>query len=144
MWSGRHPEHRAAERGRETRVRTRGTDLFEHQETRGGTETVHGDGVQAARHLDVQHCSETRVATYRRRVLAGPCSLDGISEGESPADSALLPPGIEALIHQAQAQDGYWLRDSPVTSVGGLSAEQLANAGQVAAQAVREYAGATV
>ncbi|KWU42746.1 hypothetical protein RHOSPDRAFT_35694 [Rhodotorula sp. JG-1b] len=52
--------------------------------------------------------------------------------------------GIEALIHQAQAQDGYWLRDSPVTSVRGLSAEQLANAGQVAAQAVRDHAGATV
>ncbi|GAA5872716.1 hypothetical protein JCM3774_005038 [Rhodotorula dairenensis] len=52
--------------------------------------------------------------------------------------------GIEALIRQAQAQDGYWLVDSPVTAVSGLSAEELTVAGQVAARAVREHAGAKV
>lgn len=67
--SGRHPEYCAAERGRETRVRTRGTDLFEHRTPRGGTETVHGDGLQAARHVAVPNRGETWMATYRRRVL---------------------------------------------------------------------------
>ncbi|GAA5993427.1 hypothetical protein JCM10908_002184 [Rhodotorula pacifica] len=52
--------------------------------------------------------------------------------------------GIEALIHQAQAQDGYWLLDSPVTGLAGLTAEKLADAGRIAAQAVRERAGAHV
>lgn len=57
---------------------------------------------------------------------------------------SVVGAGIEALVRQAQAQDGYWLVDSPVTAVPGLSAKELVHAGQVAAAAVREHAGATV
>ncbi|GJN94686.1 hypothetical protein Rhopal_007777-T1 [Rhodotorula paludigena] len=50
--------------------------------------------------------------------------------------------GIEALIHQAFAQDGFWLLDSPHTRIDGLASDKLSQAGAVAAQKVREAAGA--
>ncbi|GAA6015950.1 hypothetical protein JCM10207_006817 [Rhodosporidiobolus poonsookiae] len=50
--------------------------------------------------------------------------------------------GIEALIHQAAAQDRYWLLDSPATRIEGLTAQELERAVQVAAAKVREAAGA--
>ncbi|GAA6030607.1 hypothetical protein JCM8097_006233 [Rhodosporidiobolus ruineniae] len=50
--------------------------------------------------------------------------------------------GIEALIHQAAAQDKYWLIDSPETRIEGLTEDKLAEAVKVAAAKVREAAGA--
>ncbi|BGP20924.1 hypothetical protein JCM10213_000574 [Rhodosporidiobolus nylandii] len=50
--------------------------------------------------------------------------------------------GIEALIHQAAAQQRYWLLDSPVTRVPGLTEDKLKEAAAVAAKRVREEAGA--
>ncbi|GAA6054849.1 hypothetical protein JCM3770_004104 [Rhodotorula araucariae] len=50
--------------------------------------------------------------------------------------------GIEALVHQAFAQDLFWLRDSPHTRQASLTDEQLAQAGRDAADKVREAAGA--
>ncbi|GAA5852011.1 hypothetical protein JCM8547_000126 [Rhodosporidiobolus lusitaniae] len=52
--------------------------------------------------------------------------------------------GIEALIHQATTQQRYWLIDSPVTRVPGLTEEKLREAVEVAARKVREAAGAPV
>ncbi|GAA5911985.1 hypothetical protein JCM8208_006449 [Rhodotorula glutinis] len=50
--------------------------------------------------------------------------------------------GIEALIHQAAAQDQLWLVDSPDARRPTLSAEQMAEAGRAARDKVREAAGA--
>ncbi|GAA5970387.1 hypothetical protein JCM11641_001690 [Rhodosporidiobolus odoratus] len=50
--------------------------------------------------------------------------------------------GIEGLIYQAAAQQAYWLLDSPVTRIKGLTEERLREAVVVAAQKVREEAGA--
>jgi hypothetical protein len=50
--------------------------------------------------------------------------------------------GIEALVNQAFVQDVYWLALSPVTRVGGLQLQELKAAGEVAADRVREAAGA--
>ncbi|BGP66633.1 hypothetical protein NBRC10512_000350 [Rhodotorula toruloides] len=52
--------------------------------------------------------------------------------------------GIEALVNQAFVQDVYWLALSPVTRVGGLQLQELKAAGEVAADRVREAAGAPV
>ncbi|BGO96316.1 hypothetical protein JCM10020v2_008053 [Rhodotorula toruloides] len=54
------------------------------------------------------------------------------------------PIGIEALVNQAFVQDVYWLALSPVTRVGGLQLQELKAAGEVAADRVREAAGAPV
>ncbi|BGP52306.1 hypothetical protein JCM10450v2_008277 [Rhodotorula kratochvilovae] len=50
--------------------------------------------------------------------------------------------GIEALVHQAFAQDLFWLKESPHTRQASLTDEQLARAGRDAAEQVRKAAGA--
>ncbi|GAA5917080.1 hypothetical protein JCM5296_000014 [Sporobolomyces johnsonii] len=50
--------------------------------------------------------------------------------------------GIEALVHQAFAQDRHWLLDSPATRIEGLEAFPT-EAWEVAAGRVRELAGVT-
>lgn len=105
-----------------------------------------GDGVQAASYLDVRDRGEEGVVCCRWYVNFPPL-LRVPSFSRFPLLSffllTLLPSkGIEALIHQAAAQQRYWLLDSPVTRIEGLTEEKLAEAVQVAGRKVREEAGA--
>ncbi|GAA5831590.1 hypothetical protein JCM11251_000761 [Rhodosporidiobolus azoricus] len=50
--------------------------------------------------------------------------------------------GIEALVHQAAAQQRHWLLNSPSTRIPGLTEDKLAEAARKGGDAVRREAGA--
>jgi hypothetical protein len=105
----------------------------------------------ASSNTNVQHCQVSRLVPYRRSLTFLPASLFL----PSSLSSSSVPPflacpthtrpfsltGLEALIHQAAAQQRYWLIQSPITRIEGLTEEKLAEAVAVAAAKVRSEAG---